>query len=242
MFVCPPSRDLRAAHALKLRATLATSLALGALVPATRASAQEPPLDPPSASALYATIGGAAARPVGGFRQTGGEAGGISIAGVVPLPRGESWLGRALGLRLEFSEIMYADAPYAGTDPLYAGDRISAGIRTHAIGLQLTRPGQVHIRPYGGVAVGEVKMLLDADELGKLDRRSGAGLIARVGSYFAFTRGTSPFVVELTAAYHVNGTRDHWREGSVTAVRGPANVLELSVQLGLAAHNVWQLP
>ena len=226
--------EIRSSHAV-LPALLASALVLSPTL-----SAQEPDLVPVS-SAIYATIGGAGAKPMAGFDRTGGDAGGIAIAATFAIPRGESWIGRALGFRFEFSEVMYADAPYAGTDPLYSGDRISAGIRTHALGLQLTRPGRVHVRPYGSVSLGEVKMLLDAEERGKLDRRSGAGIIARTGSYFAFTRGPTPFVVDVSAAYHANGTRDHWRAGSTTLVRGRTDYLELSVQVGLAIHS-WSRP
>lgn len=216
------------------------ALVIGALIVPATLSAQETEIVPQS-SALYVTIGGAGAKPMAGFDRTGGDAGGISLAATFAIPRGESWIGRALGFRFEFSEVMYADAPYTGSDPLLTGDRISAGIRTHALGVQLTRPGQVHVRPYGSLSLGEVKMLLDADEKGKLDRRNGAGLIARAGSYFAFSRGSAPVVVELSAAYHMNGTRDHWREGSTTLVRGRTDYLELSVQLGLAVHT-WSEP
>ena len=243
MFSRPGARDARrAAHPLKLGAVLRAALLFGAPIVPSAIVAQDPDPGPPSPSALYATIGGVAARPRSGFERTGGEAAGITIAGVLPFPRGESWIGRSLGLRLEFSEVTYADAPYVGGDPAYAGDRIQAGIRTHALGVQLTRPGQVHVRPYASVAVSEVKMLLDADEAGKLDRRSGGGMIARAGSYLAFTRGPTPFVLELTAAYHENGTRDHWSEGRVTAVRGPADFLELSVQVGVGVHTIWPVP
>ena len=230
----------RAFRALPLPIIALRALLAGALIVPAGLAGQEAGA-PPKSSAIYATIGGAGAKPMAGFERTGGDAGGISLAATFAIPRGDSWMARALGLRFEFSEVLYADAPYAGTDPLYAGDHISAGIRTHALGLQLTRPGRVHVRPYGSMAVGEVKMLLDAEDRGKLDRRSGAGLIARAGSYIAFTRGPTPIVLDLSAAYHANGTRDHWREGRTTPVRGRTDYLELSVQVGLAIHS-WSEP
>ena len=230
-------RTLRAVPfgAVALRALLAAALIVPAALAAQESEASQ------QSSAIYATIGGAGAKPVAGFERTGGDAGGIGLAATFAIPRGDAWIARALGFRFEFSEVLYADAPYSGTDPMYVGDHISAGIRTHALGLQLTRPGRVHVRPYGSMAVGEVKMLLDAEDRGKLERRSGAGLIARAGSYIALTRGPTPIVLDLSAAYHANGTRDHWREGSTTPVRGRTDYLELSVQVGLAIHS-WSEP
>ena len=237
MFSRPGARiGRRAFPGIRSSHVVLPALLVGAPILPTLLFAQEP--DPPVApSAIYVTIGGAGAKPMAGFDRTGGDAGGIALAATFAIPRGESWIGRALGVRFEFSEVMYADAPYTGSDPVLAGDRISAGIRTHALGLQLTRPGQVHVRPYGSVSLGEVKMLLDADERGKLDRRGGAGIIARTGSYLALTRGPTPIVVDVSAAYHMNGTRDHWREGSTTLVRGRTDYLELSVQIGVAIHS-----
>lgn len=212
--------------------------ALGSLLLAIAAAPARAQAAESAGPSLYLTVGGAKLQPVGGFSRTGATGGGVFIAGLLPLEFDmlPAWAQRSLGVRLEFSDYTYGSAPYTeSVDPRMTGEELSAGVRTHVIGLQVTRPGRVLLRPYAAASVGQTKFTLDGEREGKLSRRDGAGAVLRAGTYLALWRSRSPAVLDLSAGYHANGQRAHWREGEASLTRGSANFFDLTVAIGFAA-------
>lgn len=186
------------------------------------------------AGTLYLTAGVGATFPPSGSLEDGGS---VTINGVLPLSalRLPSDLAPAVGIRFEALETSYGEALYSGTDPRFVDEQIYSATRSHSVGLQTTRPGPGIFRPYAALSIARVTFVLDAGDE-KLERRAGAGAVLRAGSYVAFSRGSTPFVLDLSAAYHANGTRDQWRPGETVAVRDRADMFELSARIGFASH------
>ena len=200
---------------------------------ATSAHAQQGQEDT-AANALYLTLGaGWAKSPAATLEESALPA--IDI--VVPLSslRLPGAAGHAVGLRLEALEAAFGAESYAAPGSPYDGAEVYAATRSQSIGLQVTRPGLARLRPYAGLSVARVTVILDADDE-KLQRQVDAGGLLRAGTYVAFSRGPTPFVLDLSVAYHYNGTRDYWRPGDLARRNGRIDLFELSVRFGIGSH------
>jgi hypothetical protein len=226
-------------HPSPLRAGVRSVLALAfALAPATAHAQLEPPRAPDAAASvaeepagwLYASVG-----VVGTPRLADASSAGAGpMLNIVGSPRGVlDMLPEHVGFRFEFHDVLYGLANYTSADPRFTNKEIASGVRTHAFGLQVMRPTRAVLRPYAAAMIGQVKLTLDADEE-KLARRDGVGGVFRLGSYVALLRGAHPPVLDLSAAFHLNGARRHWREGEVTLQRGSLNFVSVTAAIGLS--------
>ena len=189
-------------------------------------------------SAFYLTLGVGATLAIDDAREKVQDGALVTIDGVIPFNLAP-FADAGLGLRLEAQESSFGEETYRGTDPAFTGRSIYSAVRTYSAGVQLTRPGhERRLRPYAALSISRVTFVLDADDE-KLERLTGVGGVFRAGTYLAITRGRTPFVLDLTAAYHRNGSRRNWRPGETTSVTTPANFIEFSGRLGFGSHRAY---